>query len=265
MEQGLTTTEKEKALSKISQQQLQIISESTTAIRLKNNEFVELANEAGNSIQAILDRPPIAMLKKTVEPLRLELFLATQLQKLKDFVTVDERLNLQNHHIPIIAEQLIKMYPVESLEDFVICFQRGSVGFYGSIFRLDAAVINEWMQKYLEEKYTYVEALATKKTQEEAEHKINYTEYINRKEKEDAEPKPNNKKENDYQAWKLNYMKERGRLTEKELTPESSSLDDFCEKKGDYATPNQEGIKGTGEVTGIPENSNPSSQQDNGV
>lgn len=30
-------------------------------------------------------------------------------------------------------------------------------------------------------------------------------------------------------------------------------------------TPNQEGIKGTGEATRLPENSNPSSQQDNGV
>lgn len=215
--------------------------QTTTVTRLSNNEFVELANEAGNSIPAILDRPNITMLKKVTDPLRLELFIARQLQQLQEFVTIDSRLNLQAHHIPIIAEQLIKMYPVETLEDFVICFRRGSVGFYGSIYRLDAAVINEWMQKYLEEKYTYVEAEQTKRTQEESEHNVDYQAYIKRKEKEDAEPKPTNKGENDYQIWKMNWMAEQ---KQKDKARETTALQDYCEQKGDYELPNTEGIQG---------------------
>lgn len=218
--------------------QLQTISQSITATRLNNNEFVELDKSVPNSVKELLDRPPIAMLKKVVEPLRLELFIAQQLQRLKEFVSVDERLSLQAHHIPIIAEELIKMYPVESLEDFVLCFRRGSVGFYGPIYRIDGAVICEWMRNYLDEKYTYVEANETKRTKDESEHKIDYAAYIKRKEIEDQQPRETNQKENEYQIWKMNYMKEqREKHEQREFPKAASSLDEYCKQQAEETKP----------------------------
>lgn len=169
--------------------QLLNISQSTTAINLQENNFEAIVISTGNDIRHILDRPPIAMLCKVVDNFRLEIFLATQLQRLQASVNIDSRLNLQSGQIPIIAEELIKMFPLESLEDFVLCFRRGSVGFYGQIFRLDAAVITEWMGRYLEDKYTYVEAGVRDSKKEEEQIQVNYEYFKKRleeKRKEEA-------------------------------------------------------------------------------
>lgn len=180
------------------------ISKSTTAISLLQNKFEEIDRSVGRSIKDLLDRPNLRMLELAVGKERIELFLAQQLTQLSERVNIDERLNLQAWQIPIIAEELVKNYPVETLEDFVLCFRRGSCGFYGQIFRLDGAVIMDWMSRYLEEKYTFIEAEETKSKNQELENKIDYAAYIKRKELEDQEPKKDNRTNNEYEIWKLN-------------------------------------------------------------
>jgi len=180
---------------------------------LARRDFEAIEKSVPSVVSAILDRPNIAMLTNSLgDSTVVEMFLSRQLQRLADSVNIDARLNLQPHQIPAIAEELVKKYPVETLEDFVLCFKRGAFGYYGSIYRIDAAVLCEWMAAYLEEKYALIEAEHTRRTQE-ANSEINYAEYIKRMEKEDSQPKERvlSADENAYQRWKL----ERKRMLKK--------------------------------------------------
>lgn len=205
-----TQGESSNQLATITVQNLQAIKVSPTFKGLTENNF-DIVRQCGNSVATILDRPPIAMLKKVLDPTLLELFVATEIGLLVESVNIDQRLSIQGHQVPIIAAQLIEDFPVETLEDFVLCFRRGSTGYYGSIYRLDAAVLNEWMRAYLEEKYTLIEAEHAKSKKQETElGAIDYKAFIERKEKERQQvaenPKaPDNWKANELEVFKLNY------------------------------------------------------------
>lgn len=215
-EQGLTKSNstlpvQHSTLLSITKTNLEQVEKSPTVKGLTENNF-DLVRQCGTSVAAILDRPNLIMLKKVVDPTLLELFLATELTLLIDSVNLDQRLTIQGHQIPIIAAQLIESFPVETLEDFVLCFKRGSIGFYGSIYRLDAAVLNEWMRAYLEEKYTLIEAEVSKsKTEEQQAATVDYRAYIERKDKERQQaienPKvPENWSANGTERFKLDYF-----------------------------------------------------------
>jgi hypothetical protein len=184
---------------------LQTLSLTTTAANLAKNDFIGIEKSVGFSAKELIDKPPIAMLKK-VDGVgeKVEAFLAVQLVKLIESVNINSALSIQNYQIPTIAGQLVEMYPVESLEDFVLCFKRGSAGFYGTIYKLDASVLCEWMKAYLDEKYTFVES---KVKEEQAkgieENQVNYDEFKKRAGEMFAKDKQTNFKENEYQKMKL--------------------------------------------------------------
>lgn len=110
------------------------------------------------TVREAMDRPTIAMIKKVVDPLIIETHIAAKLKQIVEWINVDSRLNLNQAQIPIVAEMLVNQYPVETIEDIILCLTRGSAGFYGELYRLDAAVINGWMKQYLDEKYQIIES-----------------------------------------------------------------------------------------------------------
>ena len=171
------------------------------------------------TIEKAVNGTPIAMVAKVVEPKRIEAFIAFELTKLASMVNVDERLNLQPHQIPIIAQGLMEDFKTENLADISVCFKRGARGCYGQIYRLDGAVITEWMRKYLEEKYQVIESNLMKE-------KDNPYDFNSKPRNSDQEPNPdrnllallktvigdvkpksqNNDDANKYQREKLGYQ-----------------------------------------------------------
>lgn len=134
---------------------------------------------------------------------KIEIFLALEISKVKAAVNIDSRLSFYDDQIPAIASQLVEMYPVETLEDFILCFKLGTTGYYGPIYRLDAAVLHEWFRKYLDNKYSYVEAAAQEeKVTIDKSNDVNYERFKERA-AEFVEPKKNNASENEYQRRRL--------------------------------------------------------------
>lgn len=71
--------------------------------------------------------------------------------------------NLNDDMTDFISSQLIELHPTESIADLKLCFERGAMGRYGSIQRMDGITIGEWVEKYLDEKYAELETLIEKR------------------------------------------------------------------------------------------------------
>lgn len=78
-----------------------------------------------------------------------------ELECLADLMSVGG--NLKPAQISFIAKQLIELHPSESIADFKLCFQRGAMGAYGEIQRMDGITLGIWMRGYLDEKYEVLE------------------------------------------------------------------------------------------------------------
>lgn len=122
---------------------------------MRTANFKSVSEYLPSTVKQAIGQPPVCELIKVTGKASIVLYLQFELIQLSQRISVGGNLN--NAQIEFIAVQLVEFFPGESLADFKICFQRGAIGQYGEIFRMDGIVIRKWMEQYLEEKYTIVE------------------------------------------------------------------------------------------------------------
>lgn len=122
---------------------------------LQQGNFKAVSGLLPSKISAAINEPPICDLVKVAGSGIVVRYIEFELIRMSSLISVGNNLN--NAQVEFIATQLVEMFPNESLADFKLCFQRGSIGQYGEIFRMDGIVLRKWMEKYLDEKYTVVE------------------------------------------------------------------------------------------------------------
>lgn len=134
---------------------MQKLSQSAVCETLMADKYDETSQLLPTTVKNAIGQPPICDMEKVTGRGKLVAFIEFELVKLSKLVSVGGNLN--NAQVQFIATQLIELFPGESLADFKICFERGCMGQYGEIFRMDGIVIRKWMEQYLEEKYTIIE------------------------------------------------------------------------------------------------------------
>lgn len=122
-----------------------------TLAGISPSELEKFSRRMPSKIEDALDFPVVKEVVATAGQTLVEAYVHFELMKLAHLVSVGGNLN--HEQAEFIAQELITIYPNETLADFKLCFQRGAIGQYGEIFRLDGIVIRGWMEKYIIEKY----------------------------------------------------------------------------------------------------------------
>lgn len=122
-------------------------------------------------VQDAIGQPPICDIEKIVGRGKIVIFIKAELIQLAGRISVSG--NITPSQMEFIATQFVEMFPNESLADFKLCFERGCMGQYGEIFRMDGIVLRKWMEQYLSEKYEIIEQEV--KAQQKAEQDADYT------------------------------------------------------------------------------------------
>lgn len=118
-------------------------------------KYKEVSNLLPKTIAGAINEPPISEVMKIVGKGKIVVFLKAELVLLSSRISVSG--NITSEQLEFISTQLVEFFPNESLADFKLCFERGCMGQYGEIFRMDGIVLRKWMEQYLDEKYQVVE------------------------------------------------------------------------------------------------------------
>lgn len=175
---------------------------------LKQKNFEVLSNSMPIAVaKAVETGVPMTILERAAKK-EMIAFIEFELIKLSTMVNVDARLNLQRHQVPLIAESLYEDFKNESMEDIAVCLKRGAMGKYADgkgIFRIDGAVISQWMGRYLEEKYQIVETNLSKEKEDPEKKTVatkNFIELYKAIVGDAPQGDLTNATENSFQRWK---------------------------------------------------------------
>ena len=122
---------------------------------LQANNFQGVANTLPSTVKAATKEPPLCDVIRVSGKSAVIRYIEFELIKMNALISVGNKLN--DSQVQFIATQMIEFFPNESLADFKLCFQRGTMGQYGDIFRMDGIVLRKWMEQYLDEKYQVIE------------------------------------------------------------------------------------------------------------
>lgn len=149
---------------------MQRLSQSELCVTLKAGNFKGTSDSLPSTVKNAVGQPPIVDVIKVVGKSAVVRYIEFELIRMSSLVSVGGNLN--NTQVEFIAVQMVDLFPAESLADFKLCFERGCMGQYGEIFRMDGIVIRKWMEQYLNEKYELIEAelKAEKKAEQDAEY-----------------------------------------------------------------------------------------------
>jgi hypothetical protein len=131
------------------------VSQNAIVQKLAAKNFKEASNNLPKKIQQTFDLPKVREMVLAAGEKTVQGFIEFELIKLAERINVSG--NLTDGQVEFIASQLLGLFPNETIADFKICFEKGSTGVYGKIWKLDGVEIGNWMKLYLEEKYQVLE------------------------------------------------------------------------------------------------------------
>lgn len=122
---------------------------------MQSSQLDKASSLLPSKIEHVFDQPKVFEMIRAIGEGPVKNLIEYELVRVASLMSVGGNLN--KAQVKFIAEQFIEIFPSESIADFKICFQRGCIGAYGEIQRMDGITLRGWMDQYLDEKYKYME------------------------------------------------------------------------------------------------------------
>lgn len=94
--------------------------------------------------------PSMALARKVIGPMGVRAIMAGIITDTAMFFNTGQNMN--QDQVVELADIILEEYYYLKLDDFKLCFKNAKKGRYGKIFRIDGAVMLEWLEAYLKDR-----------------------------------------------------------------------------------------------------------------